>query len=277
MSAPIRAIVNGREDGCVAIGDRGFQYGDGVFETLAVVQGEPLGWALHAQRLQTGCARLALPAPETSLLRAECVRICRGVERAVVKITVTRGNAGRGYRYTAGAPTRVVSLWPWPQHPPSHRTEGVRARLCETRVARQPRLAGIKHLNRLEQVLARSEWGDEFAEGLMLDTQGVVVGGTMSNLFLVERGTLVTPELAQSGIAGVTRSAVMVLARERGWPCREEPVAPTALLRADEAFLTNSIIGVWPIAEYEQRRFAVGDMTRAIQTVLVEKNLIAPD
>lgn len=277
MTAPLRSIVNGRENGCIAISDRGFQYGDGVFETLAVWRGEPLAWESHLERLSMGCARLAIPMPAAALLHQESASLCGGIERAVLKITLTRGEAGRGYRHEAGAPTRVISVWPWPQYPKSHREQGVRVRLCETRISNQPRLAGIKHLNRLEQVLARAEWGDEFAEGLMLDAQGVVVGGTMTNLFVVVGDTLVTPELAQSGIAGVTRRLVMECARELGWACREEGIAPEALLQADELFLTNSIIGVWPIAEYQQRRFTVGDKTRAIQKILIEDRSIAPD
>ncbi|MEK7261447.1 MAG: aminodeoxychorismate lyase, partial [Pseudomonadota bacterium] len=165
--SPVSVLVNGVAVDTVSARDRGFQYGDGLFETIAVSRGTPLLWERHAQRLLAGAVRLDMPPPETALLRAETDRLCRGVERGVLKIIFTRGISGRGYRPDASASTtRALSLSPWPDYPPSWSGEGVVVRLCQTRLASQPRLAGLKHLNRLEQVLARAEWDDEYAEGL---------------------------------------------------------------------------------------------------------------
>ena len=187
--SPVSVLVNGVAVDTVSARDRGFQYGDGLFETIAVSRGTPLLWERHAQRLLAGAVRLDMPPPETALLRAETDRLCRGVERGVLKIIFTRGISGRGYRPDAStSTTRALSLSPWPDYPPSWSGEGVVVRLCQTRLASQPRLAGLKHLNRLEQVLARAEWDDEYAEGLMQDESGNIVEGTMTNIFLVEGG-----------------------------------------------------------------------------------------
>jgi len=163
----------------------------------------------------------------------------------------------------------MVHTRPWPDYPEEYRKLGVPVRWCETRLARQPRLAGIKHLNRLEQVLARAEWRDEFAEGLMCDTEGQVIEGTMSNLFLVQKGTLVTPDLSQSGVAGVMRAEVLEQADRLGIPHVLQPVSVGMVEQAEELFLTNSLIGIWPVARLEAQHYAVaGKITQTLQAAL---------
>jgi 4-amino-4-deoxychorismate lyase len=262
-------LVNGRAADTLTVADRGLHYGDGLFETVAVQRGEPRLWNRHMQRLSEGCRRLGLPAPDIAVLRAETRRVAGESERAAVKIILTRGQAGRGYR-TKGpvVPTRIVLPRPWPEYPPEWARHGVAVRWCETRLARQPRLAGLKHLNRLEQVLARAEWHDEVAEGLMRDAEGSVIEGTMSNLFVVRAGTLVTPDLSQSGVAGVMRAEVLERAAALGIPCRVETVGVAAVEAAEALFLTNSLIGIWPVQRLESRVYEVGQITQALQQAL---------
>lgn len=262
----VTALVNGAPVEQVSIRDRGFQYGDGVFETLAIANGAPLLWERHLARLHEGAARLGIAPPDAGLLRAEAERLCADKARAVLKIVVTRGVAGRGYAPAADtAPTRVLSVAPWPDYPARPAREGVAVRFCRTRLASQPLLAGIKHLNRLEQVLARAEWRDEYAEGLMLDDAEHVIEGTMSNVFLVTAGRLHTPDVSRSGVAGIMRGLVQERARDLGLECRVTDIARTDILGAEEVFLTNSLIGLWPVRRLEKREFAVGDITRRVQ------------
>lgn len=262
-------LVNGVAAETVSVRDRGFQYGDGLFETIAVHRGAPLLWGRHIQRLLAGALRLGMSPPEAALLRADADQLCRGVERGVLKIILTRGIATRGYRPDASAATtRVLSLSPWPAYPPSWSAAGVVVRLCQTRLAAQPRLAGLKHLNRLEQVLARAEWGDDYAEGLMSDESGNVIEGTVTNVFLVEAGALHTPEVIRCGVDGVMRGAVLELAAGLGIACRVGLVTSTQLERANEVFLTNSLIGLWPVQRIEKRSYEIGQTTRKIQTAL---------
>src|SRR3989344_6719399 len=135
----ISVLVNGVAVDTISVCDRGFQYGDGLFETIAVHRGTPLLWEQHAQRLLAGAVRLGLPLPETALLRAEANQLCRGVERGVLKIILTRGVSGRGYRPGAStSTTRVLSLSPWPDYPSSWSGEGVAGRLWQMRLASQP-------------------------------------------------------------------------------------------------------------------------------------------
>jgi 4-amino-4-deoxychorismate lyase len=167
----------------------------------------------------------------------------------VVRVTVTRGPGLRGYAPPSPAnPTRIVMTSALPQYPSDFSAHGIKARICKLRLGFQPALAGIKHLNRLENVLARGEWSDPaVAEGLLLDAENNVIEGTMSNLFIVERGRLITPDLSRCGVAGVTRARIIECAGRHGVGCQVTPVSYERLLQADEILLVNSLIGVWQV------------------------------
>lgn len=249
-------LINGVAADKVDALDRGLHYGDGLFETLAVRAGLPLLWQRHMQRLSASCRRLGLPPPDDSLLDKEAAQVCAGVTQGVLKIIITRGAGGRGYRPPAEPhPTRIVALYPWPDYPPA--TQGVVLRVCATRLARNPALAGMKHLNRLEQVLARNEWDDSgIAEGIMLDNEGRVISGVMSNLFLVKTGGLLTPDVTQCGVAGVMRGLILDIAARLDITARVSAVSLNDVLEADEVFVCNSLIGLWPVRQLAERRYA---------------------
>jgi 4-amino-4-deoxychorismate lyase len=248
-------LIDGEPRDRVPGRDRGLHYGDGLFETLAVEDGRPCLWGRHMARLAEGCRRLGIPVPDTAGLAAEAEREIGGAARGVLKILVTRGRGGRGYAPPREPrPMRLMELSPGPGHPPSWRTRGVRVRRCGMRLSRNPALAGIKHLNRLEQVLARAEWTDpDIAEGLMLDTGDQVIEGTMTNLFLVDGEGIHTPDLSRCGVAGTMRALVMEAAREQGIPVSERPLCWSELERARGLFLTNAVIGIWPVRELDGR------------------------
>jgi 4-amino-4-deoxychorismate lyase len=269
-------LVNGLPAEHISVTDRGLLYGDGLFETLAVDAGRPLLWDAHLQRLLAGCARLGLPKPDVDALADEATRVCAGQARAVLKIIITRGPSSRGYAPPPVAtPTRILSRSPWPDYPAANARHGVAITWCATPLARNPRLAGIKHLNRLEQVLARAECLPPYAEGLMCDTDGQVIAGTMSNLFAVTGDTLATPDLSQSGVAGVMRAQVLAVARERGLDCRERRLTPAEVEAADELFLTNSVIGLWPVNRLGVRTYPIGNVTQTIQQALASAHAVA--
>jgi len=162
----------------------------------------------------------------------------------------------------------VLSRHPWPDYPEAWSRDGVRLKLCDLRLAAQPRLAGIKHLNRLEQVLARSEWGDadDFQEGLMLDMEGRVVEGTMSNVFASPgEGVLLTPDLSRAGVAGVMRRHFIEQARHDGIEVQVAAFPLATLLRVREIFLCNSILGAWPVVAFSGKAFPIGALTRRAQ------------
>jgi 4-amino-4-deoxychorismate lyase len=226
----------------LAVNDRGLSYGDGLFETALVRNGEVRFLEAHLTRLTTDCRRLGIAPPDKDKLLAEIRAVTQGKSLAVLKIIVTRGVSGRGYRPGAGVePTRIVAAYP----APDLSGEPIAIRWCSMPLGRNPRLAGIKHLNRLEQVLAQMEWNDPaVAEGLMLDTEGELVCATSANVFIVRDGVLTTPDLRFCGVAGVMRGKVLEAAAQLGIPSSEEPLWPHDLEAASEVFLTNAVRGL---------------------------------
>jgi 4-amino-4-deoxychorismate lyase len=262
--------INGVAVDCVDTSDRGLLYGDGLFETLAVRNGRVSSWPRHMSRLQAGCQRLGMPAVDTSKLAQEADELLAGTGQAVLKVIVTRGSGGRGYRIPEKmAPRRILQLHPWPEFPPAAAEAGVTARLCSTRLCHNPLLAGIKHLNRLEQVLARREWNDpQTGEGLLLDADGCLVEGTMSNLFLARQQVLLTPDLRGCGVAGIMRSIILDLAERLSLPVRIGALDMDDLQNADEVFLCNSLIGIWPVIAVDGRVYRKGEITMRMQQLL---------
>ncbi len=264
-------MINGEMRDTVLATDRALHYGDGLFETIAVIDGQPRLWSKHMVRLQQGCERLGLPLPDSEQLYAEAHTLCADQARAVLKIIYSRGSGGRGYR----APEKVTSQrllfrYPWPDTVDTR--QGIRLRLCDTPLACNPALAGIKHLNRLEQVLARAEWDDTaIYEGLMCDLDGRVKEGTMSNLFWVKDAQLYTPDMGRCGVAGVMRSQVMTLAAEMGLCIETAESSPEELKQMDELFITNALIGILPVAHFDGVDFTSHTLTHRLQAVLTKK------
>ncbi|TAN06286.1 MAG: aminodeoxychorismate lyase [Rhodanobacteraceae bacterium] len=259
----MRTLVNGQDQPWVPASDRGLLYGDGVFETIRFVQGVAPLWPRHMQRLRDGCARLGLPAPDVAALALEAQRVRAGMRDAVVRITLTRGPAARGYAPPAQArATRIVAAHPVPAIDPDWYARGIRVRFCELRLAVQPRLAGLKHLNRLQQVMARAEWQDpDVVEGLVFDQDGYLISATAANLFVVQDGVLVTPAVDRCGVAGVMRAELLA-----ALPCSVVRAVPKeALMRIDEMFLCSSVRGVLPVREVAGRALRVGALTRTAQ------------
>lgn len=260
--------VDGQPQTQLPLVDRGLAYGDGLFETIRVSGGRPRLLGRHLQRLYAGCRRLRLEV-QPGLLEAELQAFCLELGEGVAKLILTRGDAERGYAFAAGHPVRrLLQASALPSYPGANAEAGVELFACQTRLAEQPLLAGMKHLNRLEQVLARNEWQDSrYAEGLMLDHAGRVVEGVFSNLFFVRSGRLCTPDLQRCGVQGVMRAELLDQAQALGLPVQVGDFDRQDLLGADEIFLCNSLYGVWPVRRLGDRDWSVGPLTRKLQAI----------
>jgi 4-amino-4-deoxychorismate lyase len=261
--------VDGRPATELPLGDRGLAYGDGLFETIAVRAGRAVLLPRHLARLGEGARRLAIDL-DLVALEAELQAFFASLGEGVAKLLLTRGNGLRGYAPPpAASPRRILLGSPLPSYASENAEQGVRLYPCTMRLAEQPRLAGLKHLNRLEQVLARGEWQDAaFAEGLMRDVSGRVIEGVFSNLFLVCDGVLLTAELLRCGVAGVMRAEVLEQAAALGIPCEVRDIAFDELLGADEVFLCNSLYGIWPVRELAGSVWPAGPRTRKLQAII---------
>ncbi|MGA2188407.1 MAG: aminodeoxychorismate lyase [Steroidobacteraceae bacterium] len=253
----MRIWIDGRAGGAIDPRDRGLNYGDGVFETMRVRGRSIRLLDYHLERLHEACGRLKIAAPSAARLRKELTRIAAQRSEAVLKLIVTRGVGARGYRPSGRERcTRVISLSPLPRGAAA--PGPARARICAVRLGVNETLAGMKTLNRLESVLARAEWTDAAIwEGLMRDPDDNIVGGTMSNLFVRRGSSLVTPKLDRCGVAGVMRRWVLAQARSMRLRAGEVRLRWTDLAAADEAFLTNAVAGVVPLAAIQHGRLRI--------------------
>jgi len=268
--------VNGKLDVGLSPLDRGLAYGDGLFETIRVQAFQMPLWPFHQARLVNGCRRLSISLAEQYLLpwTEELLAAARNENRAdgVLKIIVTRGAGGRGYAYGEDlTPTVIMIFSALPSYPEANQRSGVALFNCSTTLGINPALAGLKHLNKLEHVLARAEWqSPEFAEGLLRDTEGRVVEGTVSNVFAVKDHQLFTPVLTRCGVSGIMRRLVCEqLAPEVKLPLIEQDMTLEQLYSADEVFVTNSVFGIWPVCRIGEQA-----IKRGMQVVHLQASLL---
>ena len=262
-------LVNGISGAPVDPRDRGLLYGDGLFETMAVTGGRPRFLDWHLERLGRGARALGFPPPDFDLLRAE-ISHAVAAEPGAVKLVLTRGPGERGYRPPREpSPTRIVMALPWPASPVNEATSGLRLGWCRTRLSRNTALAGLKHLNRLEQVLARAEWDDgAMDEGLMQDDRGQVISATQANLLARIDGAWATPVLAECGVAGVMRRAFREWSAGRGAPVAERPLGVAEVAAAEALILTNALTGARPVASLDGRPLVLDPCAREFNTWL---------
>lgn len=257
----MNSLIDGNRADSIAIDSRGLAYGDGVFRTLLVHAGAPLHLDDHLVALRRDAARLDLEMPDTALWRADSLCLSAGHACAVLKWLLVRHSEGRGYRATTRRAYRLVQRVAAPTAGP----EAASVAIASLRLATQPVLAGVKHLNRLEQVLAARELRDGIDELLMCDHDGHLVGGLRSNLFWVREGRLLTPLLDRCGVLGTMRERVLRLAASLGIECHEVRETPATLASCDESFVTNALLGIWPLRRIEQRDLpAPGSVTRRL-------------
>ncbi|MBI2862270.1 MAG: aminotransferase class IV family protein [Chloroflexi bacterium] len=249
--------VNGRflEEPAAAISalDRGLTLGDGLFETMRASEFNIFRLGDHLARLRRGAEVLAIPLPSDEELTAALQETLRRADlsEAVLRLTVTRGpDPGRGIAIPAEpSPTVIIRATPFTPPPPTVYERGYRAVISSIRRNETSPLSRVKSLNYGDNILARMEAQSRGRddEAIMLNTRGEVACGTTSNIFVVHDGELLTPPVESGALPGITRLCVLELAQELSIPAREHPVLPDELLAADEAFLTNTVLGLIPL------------------------------
>ncbi len=259
----------------VSVFDRGFLYGDTLFETLRVANGRVFRWEPHWERLAAGAGalRLALPVTEPGALKLarELLRRNQIVE-GVLRVTVSRGVGAPGYSPRgAGPPT--FAMWAHPLPPLREEAPARwRLRVVSTRVGAEDALGQFKTGNKLRQVLARAEAEEAGAdEALLLNGQGSVVEGAASNFFWVRGGGLRTPPLSSGALPGTTRQVVLEICRAGGIAVVEEEVVPESLRAAEGMFCTLSSLGIVEIAQFGDEPVRESSLVRQLHALYVKK------
>lgn len=244
---------------------RALHYGDGVFRTMLCHEGQLVDWRLHWDKLSNDCAALRLDLPTEGNMLDDLHRLTAGHRAAALKIIVARRAGPRGYRPSGRTAERWMYAYPAPAAQPADYRRGIVVTVSDVTLSEQPLLAGVKHLNRLDQVLASDGWPDNVAEALMRRADGALVCGTRSNLFVVRDGVLLTPSLDRCGVAGIMRRKILDCAQSMNVSTQETDIHLPELLSADEAFVCNALIGIWPLRRLQARHWtAPGVVTRLL-------------
>lgn len=267
----MQSLVNGVPKSEVSVMNRGLLYGDGAFETLLVIEGQITLFDQHLSRLQVACKLLNIPV-DIKQIKTELTELCRDTKgKAVAKIIITRGEGGRGYQPDLTADSvRILQLFTPQIASQPNFEDGIAITVCRHRLSLSHSLAGIKHLNRIDQVLASSELTADYLEGLCLDSQGFVIEGTKSNLLIVSGGQIHTPDLSQSGVRGIMLTELISRLQAQGIEVEEKKLTLDDVIAADEVMLCNSVMGVSPVIKMNGngsvKHWLIGDFCRlAIQ------------
>jgi 4-amino-4-deoxychorismate lyase len=264
-----RWLINGELADSLPVSDRGLQYGDGLFETMALRAGKIRLLDQHMGRLTISCKRLGIPTGCLQDLSVALDKCIAGAPHGTVKLIVTRGSGQRGYALPQQTnPTVCIGFAA--AAVTDNQPAPARVGFCTTPIGRNVVLAGLKTLNRLEQVMARAEWSADAGldEGLMSNDRGEVVCGTMTNLFVVRENTLITPLLDEAGVRGVMRTHVLGLAGEMNIKAHESHLFRADIESADGVFLTNALKGIWPVAEIDGQAVANSNLVTELQASL---------
>lgn len=274
MTPAVEVRLNGRKERAALALSRGLHYGDGIFRTCFINNFQIVDVEKQYEKLSADAEALKLTPDAVQASLAEARALAAGCARGVLKILLLRAGQARSYPPDNAAADRLLILYPPPAWSETFWTKGVRVMRCELRLSEQPAFAGIKHLNRLEQVRAAAELPPGIQEGLLCDGAEHPIGGTRTNLFWVKGGALYTPELSRCGVAGMMRGKVLELAAGQGITSRVGPWTWSQLEEAEEIFLTNSLIGIWPVHDLDGRAWsAPGPMTKLLMRVLAHPRL----
>lgn len=267
--------VNGVRQDTVSAVDRGLAYGDGLFATMRCSKGRVLFLDAHLGRAVQTSQRLGMPWQASAQLIGLLSSIAIEQQQELgtdfcIKLLLSRGVGGRGYQLPEHVSvTEVVSVHPMPGHYRHWQTNGIALQLSPMRLGGQTRLAGMKHLNRLEQVLIKAQVLDKgFDDWLVLDTQEQVIESSMANLFLIKDKQVVTPSMHLAGVAGVMREQLIYWFIEAGFNVAIRPVIPSELSQFDHVLLSNSLFGVVGVNRIEQCRFAPSALPLQINQAL---------
>ena len=245
-------LINGCEQNMLAASDRATQFGDGCFTTLAVEQGKPILLSAHLKRLQRGCDALFLPSPDWQWLASHLLQIASTItEKSVIKVIISRGSGGRGYSSKGfDTPTVITSCSTYPFYYHNLQKQGVSLAISPVRLGQNSLLAGIKHLNRLEQVLIKHHLETTpFDDMLVCDNEGYLVEANAANLFWRKGNQLFTPDISLSGVNGIMRQQVLDFAQQLDWDIHIVREKPQTLYQADEIWLTNALMPIIPVKQ----------------------------
>lgn len=265
--------VDGQLTDNMPVCDRGLAYGDGFFTTMLVLEGRLINWRKHQQRLTLSALCLGFPELNWPALTQDLTTVLNhfvATDTGVIKIIITRGCGGAGYQPLPKAQTQpriIIQKLPYPQqvdrslkdakNNPACLSFIVKSQVCRTLWSDNKQLAGLKHLNRLDNVLARYELADGMSEGIMLSQTGGVISGTQSNIVVLKDLIAYTPKLETCGIHGTLLASLKEWLPSLGYDWQETQFDLAFLNSADEVFFCNAVRGIMPMESLNGKAWPV--------------------
>jgi aminodeoxychorismate lyase len=262
-------LINGEEQDKISIFNRNMQYGDGLFETCVAMDNQILFWPRHFSRLEIGCEKLNINKIDEGLWLSDIKKAFElsSKKNCIVKLILSRGNSLRGYGYKDDIePVRVVIVSEMPQ-PLINKNFSLE--YSKSGYHSNPQLAGIKHCNRLEQILARTNLSSN--EAIMLDEKENIISVTQGNIYFIFGNKLLTPKLDRCGVVGSRRLLILGLAMSLKMEALESNITLNQAQKADEVFISNSVIGIQPVHSIESHNLGRNPLTEKIQKAFVSK------
>ncbi len=263
-------LIDGKKQSKASIFNRNTQFGDGLFETCLVENKKLLFWSNHFERMKLGCDRLKISMIDETLWLSDIKKAfsLMKIDNCIVKLVLSRGESLRGYSYKDNIrPIRITIV---SELKKNNQDKRFSLEFCNSGYNSNPKLAGIKHCNRLEQVIARA--GIKVDDGIMLDENENVVSVTQGNIFCIQGNRLITPNLDKCGIEGTRRAVILKIAVDLGFDINIKNLSVAELLRSDEVFISNSIQGVGPVNQIEDFVYSKHKITEIISETLKEKS-----
>ncbi len=246
--------------------DRAFHYGDGLFETMLLTGGQINYWPEHYTRLRNSAERLSIQCPDKNWFEENLLPYIDLNQNLIIKIILSRGSGGRGLSLPDELDSNIY-IFKYPKASNSN-SKLIKAVFSEITLPRNNNLSGLKHLNRLDYILATLELKKRpgFNEAVLSDTDGQVIEGIINNLFFVKNNTICTPDLKTSGVNGIMRQLILKKLKQLKKDVKIDLFNRQDVISADECFLCNSVLGIQPIILIEDSQFKIGPITQYLQT-----------
>ena len=261
-------LVNGKPKSSISIFDRGFLYGDGVFETILVLNKDPKNIKLHIKRIKAGCKALKIKNFNQDTLRSHIAKAISDQKNCILNINITRGTVKkRGYNINIEniSPNIILTTSKMEKIPKSYNDNGIKTKFSKTRLFKtiEP-LESIKHMNRLTQVLATSELSKNYPELIMCDEDNNIIEGTSSNIFFVKGMNFYTPKIHGNSVEGVMRSVIINILKKNKYKINIKKINMKDIKNYDGAFFCNSIRLIWNIKDLSGYKYKINNNIQSL-------------
>ena len=265
-------LINGKAGSSISIFDRGFLYGDAVFETILVKEKKPINIKFHLKRLNKGISNLKIKNFNEDALKNQIKKALKDQKNCILCINISRGIAKkRGYDIElANKPNIVITTTRIPKYPNSYYTHGVKTKFAKTKISRNFNLDNIKHSNKVDNIIATSEISKSYPEVILCDDKDNIIEGTSSNIFFIKKNEFYTPKLNNVGVDGIMKKIIISTLKKNKISVKTLNIKKNSINNFDAAFFCNSIRQIWNIKSINDIKYKKNNLIKKLRMLLEE-------